>query len=415
MAVQQLVLIGDSLTQGTVGSVSYRLGGQGNWAQFLRERLANLPGLGPLVSSGMIGLISGTNAFVFTTGGNAWTTTATTDAWDKAPYGASDNGSTPLLKYANGSAKTATWTATADINYPNVGFCIYYLDYTSAGNWSYSLDGGSTWTAMGQTITNGNVIKKFYVATPITSTGTVIIRAADTSGTGVGCAPLGIEVFYQTPSTASGLIVHNVSIGGSDLHHLAATTSGDRLAWFDSVTAGTGCITNTPNLGVIHENVNDITEVGNTTTWATDLTTLQTRLAPLGPVGFWSAWELSIAVFGAGSGQQSYRTKTKTTAAGFSPISPVLDLYDWLVSNGIVGNTPTNSYGYLFDLTHESQAGHILFANLIYQWIRQNFLTAYAGYPSTYMATGKQAAVQYTGKQTAVQYSAGSQIAPVPV
>lgn len=415
MAVNQLVLIGDSLTQGTTGSVGYQAGGQGSFAQLVTDRLANIGGLGPLVSTGCRSCNSAQGDWSFTTGGDAWTDTVGTDAWDKALYGSTSNGSIQLLRYASGATKVATWTAGAAIRYPNVGFCIYWMDYASGSSStpSYSTDGGSTWTNFPDTPARNNTIRKFYVATPVAPGSTVKIQAANASNTAVGTAPMGIEIFYQSPSTAQGLIVHNVAVGGSDLHHLVATSSGDRMAWFDSVVVGTGAIANTPNLGVIHENVNDISEIGSDTTWATDLTTFWNRVHPLGPVGFLNMYELNPGLYDTGQ-QTSYRAKTKTTAAAFATPAPVLDIYDQWSALGITGNAAANTAGFLFDLTHESQAGHIDIATRVYWWLRAKFLSSYAG-STSYTAQGKQAAVAYLGKTATVAYSAGQQIAPLPV
>src|SRR5690242_18418358 len=117
MTISQLVLIGDSLTQGDTGGFTYGWGGKGSWAQNVTDRLANLPGVGPLVSSGFMSCVRGwtsSRSWSFSAG---WTDTATTDAWDITPYGIS--GATKLGKYASTSSQTVTFTATKDIRYPN--------------------------------------------------------------------------------------------------------------------------------------------------------------------------------------------------------------------------------------------------------------------------------------------------------
>lgn len=392
MAVRQMVMAGDSLSQVGSGIFTWGQGYQGIWAQIVTSRLARVPGIGPLVSSGLIACAPTQAQWTISAG---WSDTASTDAWDKAPYGVTAAGATKVLKHGNGSTKTVTFTAGADILYPNVGFCLYYLDYTSAGNWSYSLDGGTSYTNMGQTIQNNNVIKKFYVPTPIVRGKTVIVRAADSAASGAGCCILGIEVFYQTPLTADGLIVHNIAVSGADLHELVLSTSGDRMAFFDSVVGATGTISNSPNVGLIIEHINDVTSIDNTTTWNTDLGLLNTRVSPLCPIGIWSPWEAINASYDT-TDQAAYRTQTKTSAASFSPTWKTLDLYDDLVSNSITGNAATIAAGYLHDAVHPSQAGHIWMANKVYWWIKNNFFPSYNS-PPIYTSLGSRTATVTTG------------------
>lgn len=307
MALTTLCFVGDSLTAGTKGGFSQASGGPGNFVDQVSQRLANIPGIGPLLSGGLrgvwLGLIGSvaTSDWTFT---GAWTAVTSTDAFDKAPYGAV---SPAVTQYGNGSGLVATWTKSRILR-PVVGFAIYWVDYTSGGNWSYRVDGGA-WTAMGQTLANDNKLCKFYVNTPIVST--VDIRCANAAGTGVGCLPVGIEPVYSTAT--DGLIVHNVAVNGSKLNQLCATTSGDRMAFFDSVKLGTGSpLSPTPNAGVIVMHINDVA-LNNTTTWNTDITTFNTRMSPLGTVGIMSPWEADYTAFNI-QNQTSYRAQTKTSA-----------------------------------------------------------------------------------------------------
>lgn len=112
MAIKQLVLAGDSLTQGTGPSgtaCTYAQGGKGSWAELVIDRLADTNGIGPLLSSGLrptwIGVVS--NGEEWTESGT-WTAVVSTDAWDRAPYGGGQfvTGS----RYANGISNTYTWT-----------------------------------------------------------------------------------------------------------------------------------------------------------------------------------------------------------------------------------------------------------------------------------------------------------------
>ncbi len=367
MAIKQFVFAGDSLSMGTVGASSIYQGGKGSWAELVTERLANLPEIGPLISSGIrgcwLGLV-GTNPCEWTFSGS-WTDVVSTDAWDKAPYGGSGIGGS---QYANGSSNVATWTRSVWMRHI-VGFAIYWIDYTNGGNWQYRIDGG-TWTNMGQTLVHDNKMCKFYINTAVTSS--VDIRAFNGTS-GVGCLPVGIELFYTNPTVGglSGFIAHNIAINGSLLHELTATTSGDRMAFFDSVKLGTGSpITNQPNVGVISMNINDV-QLNNTTTWGNDLTSLYNRVSPLGPVGFMSPW---LGSEGSSSLQASYRAKTKTIAASLG--ASVFDLFDEWSSNGWSTLALENAAGLLLDNLHESQIGNLDIALRVYWFVRNEILTS---------------------------------------
>lgn len=396
----------DSLTNGTVGGFNYGAGGKGNWAQLVADRLANIVGLGPLISSGFLSVANLASAGLGNWAATGFTATAKTDAWYKLPMGVT-NVSVLLGIYGSGSTKIATYSCGADIRYPNVGFAVYWIDYASGttATPSYSTDGGSSWIDFPDAPLRNNSLRKFYVATSLASGGTVKIRGANAAGTATGVCPAGIEVFYLPPSTTTGLIVHNLGVGGADLHDATATTSGDALAWFDSVVLGTGAITNQPSIAIV-ENVNHVAVENNTTTWNTDLGVINTRLSSFASVGIWSPYELSNASFNT-TNQASYRAQTKSSAPALSPAWKLIDFYDALAGNGITGNAQTIAAGLLYDGNHQSQALHFYMADRLYWFIRNNYFSSFAAAPSSYTAKAKQAAVQHKGKRPAVAYSAG--------
>lgn len=317
------------------------------------------------------------HVFIYQASTSGWTDTLSTDAWDVSPYGTAS--SAGLLRYANGVANTATWTADADVRFPNVGFAIYYADYTGAGTWSYSTNGGSSWTNIPDAPHNDNKIAKFYVATPITRGGTITIRAANAAGTGQGCAPLGVEIFYQNPATASGLVVHNLAVSSATLHALTTATSGDRLAFFKSskVRLGTNAISHIPTLGTVLLHVEDSATANtpNVVTWNADLNTFDAIVGPLGPVVVVSPYEIATATATAVN-QANYRAQTKTTAAAWSTAGKVLDIYDLLAAAGINSNAQMSSAGLLYsDAINESQAGHLWVADKVYWYLRTQLTT----------------------------------------
>ncbi|HSX22672.1 MAG TPA: hypothetical protein VLE97_07880 [Gaiellaceae bacterium] len=324
MTIRKLLFTGDSTTLGNTGGFRFSQGGRGSWVELVKTRLANVLGVGPLITDGVHTIALGFNAAGWATEWSlpaSLTSVLSTDAYDKFPYTAG--------RRANGASKIWTWTKPAWMP-ALVGFALYYVDI--GGNWQYRVDGG-TWLNHNQA-SHTNQIVVFYVNTPITST--LEIRASSDASTGVDTFPFGIEPYYLAPSTTDGLIVHNIAVNGSQLHELCATTSGDRLAFLDSVVAGTGSpILPTPNAGSIVMHVNDVT-LNNTTTWATDLTTFRNRAAPLGPVGFINIYEASPGFY-VGQRLENYRDQMATSAAGFSPAVPVLNLYDALAELGYGG------------------------------------------------------------------------------
>lgn len=421
-AIGRLAILGDSLSQGTVLLPSIAQGGRGCWAELLADALANIQGVGPLISSGKRGCWLGSNGGSFvgdsevTTAGS-WTDVISTDAFYKAPYGTNAAPAAVAQRSAAGTTATKSWTLPSTWR-TAVGYGVTFCDYSGGGNWSYRSNGGA-WTANGQTLHNDNRLTEFYVPVAIAPGQTVDIRAADASGTAAGALPLFIEWFYRDPTlaTTSGLIVDNFSVSGSRLHQMCATTSGDPLACLDSITTGTGwgsgSISHTPNLGTFCGHINDFA-LGSSTNWGTDLSTLQARAAPVGPLALWNPWECSAALYNQ-SDQTAYRLQTKTSAAAFSPVSRVIDLYDMYAAMGITGNAATIAQGFILaaDGTHELQAGHLDMWKRFY-WFLRNLFFGVGSAQSSYVASGQLPAVAYSAKRAAVAYSAGTPITVVP-
>lgn len=394
MAVLQSVFLGDSLTEGTEfvgGTSSITQGGKGAWWELVADQLANIPGFGPLISSGFRGIwlkLGAESDGEWSAAVGSWTNVASTDAFDRGPYGQGQYS-------AAGSGATQTWNKPATWR-PVVGFALYYADYAAGGNWQYRVDGG-TWTNMGQTLNHDGKLCKFYVNAPVTAT--VDVRAYD-GASSAGICIFGIEAFYLPPSTATGCIFHNLAVNGAQLHSLCATTSGDRLAFLDSVQVdpvnGGGAISNRPNTAIVMMHGRDVV-LASPSGWGTDLTTLNTRASPLAKLLFMSPFELaqfpdeanSVSPGFSWSDQTSYRDKTKAVAAAFATPVPVLDLYDRYQQMGFgvaSGTTVTLSNsqnvalraaGLLnpLDNGHEMQAGHLDLAPPISWFIRTNLPT----------------------------------------
>jgi hypothetical protein len=398
--------LGDSLSIGFVGNFNYRAGGLGSWSQLDADRLGAIAGLGQLASSGVKLATQATLAdWTFT--GAGWATAAGTE-YDRSPYGAGVF-SLATGMFASGATNIATYTVGKDVK-PGVGLQFFYVDYTdgsthTAGNWSWRITPIATgtpgsWTNMGQTIVHDNKIGVFYVAQAVAVGDIIEIRGADSSGTAAGVYPYAIETWYQTPSTATGLIVDVLAVNGSLLHDLVnglSTTTGiatgntDRLAIFDQVKLGSGSpVAPTPNV-VISGNINDVLNA-SVSTFGTDETTLYRRVTAAGAtLGIWSPYECDTTAYtaGGGNGQSDYRDKTKERAStlGFKTI----DIYDVWAARGITGYAQTVAAGFLLDGTHESQAGHFTLADTFYWWLRNQFLSAYVAGNSNPFTLGKSA------------------------
>ncbi len=405
MGILQMTLLGDSLSAGTIGGSLVALGGRGCYAELLAERLANISGVGPLLSSGArfcaLGQMIGQQVEWTTSGGGWQNSGAGADVDDKSPYGYG-------LWSSGGSSNIATYTLPISSR-SVVGFSVYYVDYNPAGNWQYSVDGG-TWTNMTQPITHDNSLNKFYVATPVTSN--IQFRAYDGSGN-VGIMLSAVEMFYS--KATSGFILHNLTVNGEKLHNLVPPggTSGDRMAFFDSVKPGTGSvISNQPNAGTIMMHINDCSR-NNASEWNTDLTTLNTRVSPIGPLGIMNPWECNTGTFDT-SLQSIYRNQSKAT--GLIRGIPVLDFFDIWTANGwgdgFSGdqNTAIATGGVadlLTDNTHPKQSGDFEIANRVYWWALRRILKVTDGRSSIYTAKGTSASVAFKGsKSSSAVYSA---------
>ncbi len=421
MSIKQFTFLGDSLTQGTWdGTSSISQGGKGCWVELVAERLANISSIGPLVSAGFRGIWKGISPYgkggLEWSQSAGWTQVVTTNSFDKVPWG--------LGWYASGSTKTVSYTVPTQWR-PIVGFAIDWIDYSGGGNWSYRVNGGA-WTAMGQSLQNDDHYCRFYVSSAVQPGQTIDIRAADVSGSSVGCFPVGIHPFFMAPSTTDGLIVHNIAADGQTLHDLTlphgsgsggTTTAGDRMAILDSVRLGTGSpIASTSTIGASIMFINDVPDINNTSTWTTDLNTVHTRISALCTMGLLSPWEVDVAL-APYADQASYRSQTKTSAAGYSPVVQVYDIFDAWNADGFGGQGAQNialfNEGFIIKLfgsnaVHEGQLGHLDLAARLYGWIRAQFFSSYAGVPSFTVASTATTPTSYGGHIPApTTYNAG--------
>ena len=210
-----IACVGDSTTFGT--NTTNLLG----WPGALRTLMT------PRWGNGGDGLHTRDRNTTMTTGSDAWTLATTSNTWDCAPCLSAFTFSNAGTWLGNTATKIATWTKPSFLTVN--AFYIWAVDGTSAGNFSYSTDGGTTWLNVSATWTGSNTLKRILVPTQITGTNTIKIRGANATGTAVNCYLAGIEPI--TNSTAP--ILHNLGAPGEDTASFVRTTSGNWHAFFD--------------------------------------------------------------------------------------------------------------------------------------------------------------------------------------
>lgn len=349
MPIFQVAVCGDSTVEGDISDVKRIYGGQGCWADLLADAFS--PWYGPVLGPGYLGVRGIGSFWDEWTGAGSWTWVGPTDVHDKAPGRAAFSSS-------GGSGATRTWTKPAGITNPIVGFHIYWIDYAAGGDWQYRIDGG-TWTNMGQTRLGDNALKKFYIASAITSTFDV--RAYD-GASAAGCCYAGLEPFYIAPQgLTAGVVVHNLGINGIRLvDNFCRTGSGDWGAWFDTVTLGSGSpITNSPDLVIAGPFTNDVLDGLPATNYQTAYETLWDRVSSKKRL-LLNAFEQDPASR-ASATQSGYRTAASTAATNKSVAE--LNVYDrWGICAtpvGYDGIKSTSAAAFLVDQFHQSQVGHL--------------------------------------------------------
>ncbi len=389
--IRRLALVGDSITAKATAASTPR------WADVVTEQLGNIVGIGPIVSSGFLNVSQYPWSYTSGTWGAAGV------VLDLCPYG--------LGKYgANGSGSIYNYTHPTQWR-PIQSFDVYYGDYSNAGNFQYSIDGGA-WTNMGQDIAQDGRMCKFHVPSAVTST--IDFRQYNGSSS-AGCCLYGIEVFYLDPlTTTQGLIVHNLAVAGTTLSDL--TSVAGRMNFFDSVfidaVHGGGAISSAPNAGILVEHINDA-NTRTTTQWSADHATLYSRIGSLCPVGYWSWSEMHSPAYDATT-QADFRQKTKDDAALHS--IPVLDFYDIGIANGYGTTAGTQNaalmsggiVGYSVspvDNGHPTTYGHKYMAPYLYWFIRNNILSL-GDVPLSSPVQAPIPSVSYIGAKPSISYSA---------
>jgi hypothetical protein len=113
----------------------------------------------------------------------------------------------------------AMWTRPPDVTVAQID--VWWIDHAATTpSWSYSTDGGATWTTVAQTGANPPILNKTSIAT--TNPASLLIRgyAADGAPNVIGTfgrvCLVGVVVYSSTPP--SGFAVHNVGMSAQSLN-----------------------------------------------------------------------------------------------------------------------------------------------------------------------------------------------------
>lgn len=362
MTITNVVFCGDSITQGNMitGAAGYNVGGSGIWVQRWTAAYCKNRRL-PLVGTGFQGLWLNSSP-VRWSGMGSWTQVDSSSVFDKAV----NSNSASTYAYFNSSGASLTITRLPNEPAWAAGGCIYWIDAAGIGDWQYKVDNGA-WTNMAQTRLGDNKLKKLRFTTSATSS--VMMRAFDGSA---NCSAIivGFEGYFHSPSTTNGVIVHNLGCAGRALIDLNRPSSGDPLAWFDSVVLGTDAPDHKPNI-VYMMYSNDLHR-STSVQWTNDLNAFWDRMRSIStnPV------LISLNVYERGGlcldgtqstaeEQEEYRNRA-VTAASTRGI-PVFSAYrDWQRKYGGVftpadGSVAASAIGggaLDVDTTHPTPQGH---------------------------------------------------------
>lgn len=223
--MKHIMCWGDSVTQGTGVDAKTR-----SYSDGLRETLTNEfneqihEGFQPMFWA------TGATATRYTTSGG-WTSLTGPSASNLSPFGL--NGAN--LRSTNNTLRTITWTRPSHVKCTR--FYIYWVDdstTTSGSSWSYSTNGGSTWTSV-PTTSPGTPTFKQTLVTGVDDPTDIRIRNADAAGTTWtnSAVFMGLDIRHGE----YGWVVHNVGGAGASLSlpttaNSCGSVSTDRLgAW----------------------------------------------------------------------------------------------------------------------------------------------------------------------------------------
>lgn len=408
----------NSIGVGATENAYLKGGGLGNYVQRAANALARLAGLGPLACSGWVGLDAFSPSPATYSG--SWTTIGDNDAEDKAPWGEINGVMFP--KYATASDRIVRIPFDATFRYPNVVTEVVVVDKSSSGNFSWRMNNTGSWTNVSETWQQDNKLFSLLIPQAFLLGETLDIRGANAAGTAVHVMPVARRVWYQTPSSAVGVVFDHVGASGAALATLVeglSTSTGqptgnkDRLAWVDPTKCrlGTDCVAHTPTLGAVFETINDVPLHGDDAVHQTNCVTFSKRLSPI-KVGILIPYEANTTGVYPETTQAEFRDAAEAAAATFTPTGTTLNLYDQLAAMGITGYAAMTAVGYLSDGLHLGRLGSLWAGSAaqVYGWLLREFFTAFMSAQTSYPVSGKPTTLQPGGKPSTLQVSAGAPI-----
>jgi hypothetical protein len=212
-----------------------------SWVEHLRRRIARDWGI--TVHDGFQPIDWGNGASAF-----RWTIST---GWSSVGLTASNHGphgiTTSARRATTGAIRTLTWTRPSHVSVDRV--TVWWVDDTTAtagGVWSYSTNGGASWTAVAPTRPGTPTLTETTI-TGLSNPTDFRIRNATADGASNYVSPvfLGISV----ASAATGLTIHNMGVSGSLLQSANGSVAGTRDgaggdwgAMFDALAPELVCI-----------------------------------------------------------------------------------------------------------------------------------------------------------------------------
>jgi len=335
-----MAAFGDSTTEGNVTVTN------GGWPEQLRVLAESRWGRG---GDGIHPM--NRDPWTLTSGGNAWTIATTADAWDCAPLLGSAGNPVAATYLANGSAIIATWTKPVALT--TSSFTLHMVDGAGSGNFSYSTDGGSSWTNVSTIWSQNNAVKKIHIQSSVTTT--LKVRAANAAGTAVNTYIVGLESHTSSP----GFVIHNVAANSEFSYSIVRTTAGNWHAWLDTLQPPL-CTFMITNDSVLWETFGDIS-AGIQANLDAFASTVSGYGGCVLFMNFFEQGGRSVPI------QASIRAIVKTVATAYS--MPVIDFYD------LIGNhAATVAAGY-YDNSgdiHENDAGAVYIAQQVWATIARS-------------------------------------------
>jgi hypothetical protein len=260
------------------------------------------------------------------------------------------------LATATNPGGVATWTKPAWMTRPLTGGYLYWIDDPAVGQFSYRVNGGA-WSAMPSARLRDHKLKRFWIGGNIR---VLSVRNATTNSAATGCGLAGFEPWTAPRGTTNGFILHNLAMPGQYSGDFIYASSGDPLAFLDSVVDETGdVLCNADLFGVMF--------VNDTQPRSTDYSATKARYNAIVDRmrayadGFILAYveqggSRLNGPLGTAATQSALRDAGRTVSANRG--LAFINLYDALAAEGVTGFAQAAAAGFLSDSVHPSQLLH---------------------------------------------------------